>query len=123
MELASVIFFVRCAISCKDVLHARKRPSRLLAATTETRQVQSPKKIARVLTKRDQRHGRGQKLAKIMRPHLQQSLSEWPSSLEEVSSEGGLVMENWYSTLMFKTLHILCLGLSRILKNCLTQHL
>lgn len=54
---------VRCTINIENMVHVKKRPSRMLAATAETRrQVHSLKKIAEIVSKRRPRQRRREKL-------------------------------------------------------------
>lgn len=101
----------------------RKRPSRLLAATTETqRKVQSTKKMAGMVSKRAQRQERCQKLSRMMRLLLHHSLANCPPFLE-LSSESDSVMENSFSVLSFEPLHDPKLEVCRFVKSGLAQYL
>lgn len=78
---------VTCLISLEKIGHGKKRPIRLLAATSETqKQVQSPEEIAGLVSARGRRQRCGQKMDEIVRLLSQPSLAKWPSFLEELSS-------------------------------------
>lgn len=55
-----------------------------------------------MVSEQGQRQERSQKLGEVIKLLWQRSLAEWPSVLEELSGEGGLVMENFYSIFTFQ---------------------
>lgn len=103
-------------------MYGRKRPNRLFGAISETRrQVQSLEEMARMVSSRDQRQGRGQELPEITRLLSQRSLAEWPSFLEKLSDEDDPVMKDLYSICSFEALQHLHLRVLRLSESCLTK--
>lgn len=67
MELTDFTLLQGARSVLKYMVHGRKRPNQLLAATSKTRRkVQSIKEMAEVVGDMGERQGRGQKLAKIV---------------------------------------------------------
>lgn len=79
------------------MLHGRKKQSRLLAATAETRrQLQSLKEIVEMMSERGRKQRRYQELGEILRHLSYHFWVERLSFLEELKIEGGAVI--WVCT-------------------------